>query len=54
MTQAQAELKMLDQLQLLALGGHDTSDEVIDWAADRFGDRFRRVNVGEPIIVKAP
>jgi hypothetical protein len=29
--QAQAELALLDRLQLLALGGHDTSDEVIAW-----------------------
>lgn len=54
MTQAQAELKMLDQLQLLAMGGHDTSDDVINWAADRFSGRFRRVRVGEPMIVRAP
>jgi 7,8-dihydropterin-6-yl-methyl-4-(beta-D-ribofuranosyl)aminobenzene 5'-phosphate synthase len=54
MSQAQAELKLLDQLQLLALGGHDTSDEVIAWASERFGHRFRPVQVGKPIVVKAP
>jgi metal-dependent hydrolase (beta-lactamase superfamily II) len=52
--QAQAELGMLDRLQLLALGGHDTSDEVIAWAAERFGDRFKHVKVGQAIVVQAP
>ncbi|MEN9417931.1 MAG: hypothetical protein RI988_1551 [Pseudomonadota bacterium] len=51
MVQAQAELGMLDRLQLLALGGHDTSDEVITWAAERFDDRFRQVKVGQAIVV---
>lgn len=50
--QAQAELALLDRLQLLALGGHDTSDEVIAWTADRFGDRFRLVKVGQAIVVQ--
>lgn len=54
MAQAQAELAMLDRLQLLALGGHDTSDEVIAWAAERFGHRFRHVKVGQAIVVQAP
>jgi hypothetical protein len=35
-------------------GGHDTSDEVLAWTATRFEDRFRRVKVGEPIVVQAP
>jgi metal-dependent hydrolase (beta-lactamase superfamily II) len=54
MAEAQAELALLDRLQLLALGGHDTSDEVLAWTATRFEDRFRRVKVGEPIVVQAP
>ncbi len=54
MAEAQAELALLDRLQLLALGGHDTSDEVLAWAATRFEERFRRVKVGEPIVVQAP
>ena len=29
-------------------------DEVIAWAARRFGERFRHVKVGEPIVVQAP
>ena len=54
MAEAQTELALLDRLQLLALGGHDTSDEVIAWAATRFGERFRHVKVGEPIVARAP
>lgn len=38
---------------LVALGGHDTSDEVIDAFATRFGARFRRVIVGTPIRIQS-
>lgn len=54
MVKAQAELALLDPLQLLALGGHHTSDEVIAWTAGRFGDRFRPVKVEEPIVARSP
>jgi metal-dependent hydrolase (beta-lactamase superfamily II) len=53
MAEAQAELAQLDRLQLLALGGHDTSDEVIAWTASRFGHRFQSVKVGQAIVVQA-
>jgi metal-dependent hydrolase (beta-lactamase superfamily II) len=52
MSDAQAELMLLDGLGLIALGGHDTSDEVIAWAAARFGERFRRVAVGQAIVIQ--
>jgi metal-dependent hydrolase (beta-lactamase superfamily II) len=54
MAKVQSELSLLDPLQLLALGGHDTSDEVLAWTADRFGERFRPVKVGAPIVVRSP
>ena len=52
MSDAQAELMLLDGLGLIALGSHDTSDEVIAWAAARFGKRFRRVAVGQAIVIQ--
>lgn len=42
------------QLGLVALGRHDTSDEVIDRFAARFGPRFRRMEVGTPIRLSSP
>lgn len=41
------------QLQFLALGSHDTSDEVLDLAERTLGERFQRVVAGEPIRVIA-
>ncbi len=32
----------------LLLGGHDTSDDVLTMLADRFGDSFKPLRVGEP------
>ena len=39
-------------LGLIALGSHDTSEEVIAWAPARFGKRFRRVAVGQAIVIQ--
>lgn len=40
-----------EKLQLIGLGGHDTSDEVIALFAQRFGSRYRSVAVGKPIVL---
>lgn len=54
--QAQDELRALNArgLSLLALGGHDTSDEMIGFASRLFEQRFRSIRVGDPIIVAPP
>lgn len=36
---------------LVAIGGHDSSDEVIENARKQFGDAHRYVRVGDPIVV---
>lgn len=41
------------QLEFIALGSHDTSDEALKMAADAFGDRFQAVQVGKSIRVSA-
>jgi len=38
-------------LGLVGVGGHDSSDEVIAMFSDAFGDAYRHVRVGEPIVV---
>ena len=38
-------------LGLVGVGGHDSSDEVIAMFSDTFGDAYRHVRVGEPIVV---
>jgi len=49
-----AELQTLAaQLQFIALGSHDTSDEALALAQKTFGARFQRVVAGEPIRVIA-
>jgi len=47
------ELKLLKSagLELIALGGHDTSDEVIEHFSSNFGNGYRHVRVGEWIRV---
>jgi len=47
------ELKLLKNtgLKLIALGGHDTSDEVIEHFSSNFGDGYRHVRVGDWIQV---
>lgn len=52
--QVRAELEVLsDRLGVLALGGHDTSNDVLDKAEGLLAERFRRVIVGEPIVIEA-
>jgi metal-dependent hydrolase (beta-lactamase superfamily II) len=40
-------------LGLIGVGGHDSSDEVIAMFADAFGDAYKHVRVGEPIVMEA-
>jgi 7,8-dihydropterin-6-yl-methyl-4-(beta-D-ribofuranosyl)aminobenzene 5'-phosphate synthase len=37
---------------LVALGGHDTSDEILNYFAQVFGNRYRSVKVGDPITIQ--
>jgi hypothetical protein len=46
-------LRELD-LEVVALSGHDSDDEVIDRFREAFGDAHRDVRVGEPIVVGSP
>lgn len=39
------------QLGLVAVGGHDSSDEVITMFAESFGQAYQHVRVGKPIVV---
>ncbi len=45
-----AELRARD-LGVVGVGGHDSSDEVIALFAEVFGDAYRYVRVGEPIVI---
>jgi metal-dependent hydrolase (beta-lactamase superfamily II) len=47
------ELRRRD-LGLVGVGGHDSSDEVIAMFSQTFGDAYRHVRVGEPILVGPP
>ena len=53
MEQIISEMELLDSqnIQLLGIGGHDSSDEVIALFAKRFGPRYRPVLVGNKIVV---
>ncbi len=42
------------ELGLIGVGGHDSSDEAIALFAEAFGDTFRHVRVGDPILVGPP
>lgn len=45
---------LLDRpLGMVGVGGHDSSDEVIELFSRTFGERYRHVRVGEPIAVVA-
>lgn len=50
------ELAMLEarHVELVSIGGHDSSDEVIADARARFGAAYRDLRVGEAIVVEAP
>jgi metal-dependent hydrolase (beta-lactamase superfamily II) len=39
------------ELGVIGVGGHDSSDEVIALFAGEFGEAYRYVRVGEPIVV---
>ncbi len=39
------------KLGVIGVGGHDSSDEVIALFAEEFGEAYRYVRVGEPIVV---
>jgi hypothetical protein len=41
------------KIGLLAIGGHDSSDEVIERARARFGTAYRDLRVGAPIVLTA-
>lgn len=50
--QVEAELDQLaNQLEFLALGAHDTSDEALALAAARLGPRFQPAVAGEPLCI---
>jgi 7,8-dihydropterin-6-yl-methyl-4-(beta-D-ribofuranosyl)aminobenzene 5'-phosphate synthase len=53
-TDIDADIAMLKErnIGLVALGGHDTSDDVLDRFAQVFGDRFRYVKVGDEIKIQ--
>ncbi len=56
MAQVEEELAMLKRrnLGILAVSGHDSSDQVIEKVRDLFGDAHRYVRVGEEIVIRAP
>ena len=51
-----AEIALLKErrLGLVAVGGHDSSDDVIAMFSDAFGDAYRHIRVGERIEVVPP
>jgi len=54
-SQVEQELAQLsERLSLFGLGSHDTSDEVLAHAAERFGDRYRPVVAGQSIVWSSP
>lgn len=55
-TDVEELLAMLQQrdLGLVAIGGHDSSDEVIEMFRDSFGPAHRYLRAGEEIVVQSP
>jgi len=53
MEDVEADLALLKSrdLGVLGVGGHDSSDAVIALFAKAFGDAYRHVRVGEPIVI---
>ncbi len=51
---AQSNLERIKELKpgLVALGTHDSSDDVVEMFAEEFGERYRFVRVGEWIVVE--
>ena len=56
MIEVEEQLEMLRarSLGVVGVGGHDSSDEVIALFAETFGDAYRYVRVGEPIVIESP
>lgn len=56
MDQVKEEMNQLlrRDLGLIGVGGHDSSDEVIAMFSETFGDAYRHLRVGEPIVVGPP
>lgn len=52
-TDVRADIARLDQrgLGVIGLGGHDTSDVVIGWFKNVFGQRYHPVRVGDTIVI---
>ena len=50
----EAEMDLIAKIDpsLVGVGGHDSSDEVIEMFKNRFGDAYHYVKVGEPIVVE--
>lgn len=55
MNDVESDLRLLRRrgLGLVGVGGHDSSDEVIEMFANRFGEAYRHIRVGERIVVGA-
>jgi metal-dependent hydrolase (beta-lactamase superfamily II) len=56
MADVKGQLALLQErgLGVVGVGGHDSSDEVIELFSRAFGDTYRYVRVGEPIVIGAP
>jgi len=50
----QLDLLKSRNLGLIAVGGHDSSDDVIEMVRKEFGDAHRYVRVGEEIVISGP
>jgi 7,8-dihydropterin-6-yl-methyl-4-(beta-D-ribofuranosyl)aminobenzene 5'-phosphate synthase len=55
MADVKAQLSLLEERELgvIGVGGHDSSDEVIEMFSRAFGEAYRYVRVGEPIVIGA-
>ena len=53
MVEIEEQLALLRErdLGVIGVGGHDSSDEVIALFAGEFGEAYRYVRVGEPIVI---
>ena len=55
-TEAREHIDLLRErrLGIVGISGHDSSDQVIAYAADVFGETYRHIRVGEEILITAP
>lgn len=53
MDEIEADLASLEErnLGLIGVGGHDSSDQVIAMFSESFGEAYRHIRVGEPVVV---